>query len=278
MAWASKTYREGEGLHSDIFRAAILMMEDGHEDAAVFRLIRDAANQVDDRAVPDREIRDAILYARLRMEGGEPAAPRWPAPDPGYRAEIVRITGQPLDQLQHNAKILPQEPTRWLNLLFRPEDFVCLGQSTYAFSTQLRDAAIRLTQVAPYEFVNPNPMTAEAGRTKAGALSAHCLDNAGPRVRLVIEFDDGSAYEHAACLRWLARRRPLELAVWSGGKSMHGWFNFLGADEAVMASFFHEAVLLGADARLWSPCQFVRLPGGRRSDTGAIQKVLYCAL
>ena len=35
----------------------------------------------------------------------------------------------------------------------------------------------------------PSPMTAPMGRKKSGGLSAHTLDNTGPRKFLVVEFD-----------------------------------------------------------------------------------------
>ena len=275
--WAIKPFPEGEGLHLEIFRAAILMIEDGHDDATIFALLREAADQVTDRAVPDRELTDAIRYAHLRKEGGGPATPRWPAPEPVLRAEVVRANPWPVEELRHGATVLPQTPDEWLGRAFDPTDLVCLGYGAYDFTTVTREAAGQLVRSYAYEYVNPNAMTSVAGYTKDGELSAHCLANTGPRRRLVIEFDSGTQAEHAACLRWLARALPLELVVWSGGKSLHGWFDVRGRDEAEAARFFASAVELGADPRLWSPCQFVRLPAGINSRTGRVQVVLYAA-
>jgi hypothetical protein len=278
VRWASRPYREGEGLHTNLFHAAILMLEDGHEEEAVFSLIRAAADQVTDRYVPDREIRDAILYARLRLDGGGPAGPRWPAPEPLLRTEVIRAHPWPLAELRRNLQALPQSPGWWLERAFDPADFVCLGYGQYTFQTAPRARACELSEQYSFEYVNPNAMTAEAGLTRDGTVSAHCLANTGPRRRLIIEFDAGTLAEHAACLRWLSRAMRLELVVWSGGKSLHGWFDVRGRVEEQAAAFFVEAVRVGADARLWSPCQFVRLPAGINSRTGRIQKVLYCAL
>jgi hypothetical protein len=191
---------------------------------------------------------------------------------------VIRANPWPVDELRGNARALPQLPAHWLERTFGPADLVCLGYGTYDFLTVPRGEAARLATGFAYEYVNPNPMTAETGLTREGTVSQHCLANTGPRRRLVIEFDAGTLAEHAACLRWIARSLPLELVLWSGGKSLHGWFDVRRHPEETQAVLFAEAVRVGADPKLWSPCQFVRLPAGINSRTGHVQKVLYCAL
>lgn len=152
----------------------------------------------------------------------------------------------------------------------------------------------------------PSPMTALTGRTQDGHESPRCLQNVGPRRFLVVEFDyaltppeklaslSGDALEGAmsvnsmlatglpaqdlcAALLWyLATRHegPLVAVVSSGGKSLHGWFDVHGIDEATIAAWFRVAVRLGADPATFCPCQLVRLPEGRRDD-GRRQYVVY---
>jgi len=102
-------------------------------------------------------------------------------------------------------------------------------------------------------------------------MSAHTLDNTGPRQNIVVEFDDGATLdEQAARHIWLSEYRKLRMVVFSGSKSLHGWYEAQG--EAEDRKFFEEAVRLGADPKTWLKSQFVRLPNGQRED-GTIQRV-----
>jgi hypothetical protein len=115
-------------------------------------------------------------------------------------------------------------------------------------------------------------MTAATGTSQNGEESSRCLDNTGSRRFLVVEFDTGILEEHAAILLHLGRFAPLALAVFSGSKSLHGWFYCAGMAETVLLDFFRSAVALGADRATWTRCQLVRMPGGTR-DNGKRQTV-----
>lgn len=260
--WAAREPRPGEGLHVDIFRAAIILLEDGYAEGDVFTFLRRAANMVTDRHVPDREITGAINSAKARISGDFIDTPRWPEFAPQLRAEIVANAGVTLPQLDAACALLPQDPWFYLERIFAPFEFVCLGYSSHEFTTKMRDQLQPILAVRKVEYINPNPMTDEFGLTKDGKVSAHCLDNTGDRVFQVVEFDTGRADEHAALLWYLARSMPLVLMVYSGGKSLHGWFNVRGRSETEVFQFFSSAVQLGADPKMRSKCQFSRLPGG----------------
>ena len=114
----------------------------------------------------------------------------------------------------------------------------------------------------------PSPMSSVYGRTDEGTgpWSEHTLANTGPRQYLVIEFDfaefsdDGKETPLASWIRaWaqsgitiqdacaallmhLAKRAPLLLIVFSGGKSLHGWFPCLGAGELTLHAWMVDAV------------------------------------
>ena len=81
-----------------------------------------------------------------------------------------------------------------------------------------------------------------------------------------MEFDQGSLNQQAAILWHLARYAPLALVVFSGSKSLHGWFFCAGQPEDRVQRFFDYAHSLGADSLLWTRSQFVRMPDGTRSD------------
>ena len=110
-----------------------------------------------------------------------------------------------------------------------------------------------------------------------GKESAHTLDNTGLRRFVVVEFDTGTADEHAARLWHLAWYAPLALVVHSGGKSLHGWFYCHGQPEDGLQRFMRYAASIGADPALFrNRSQFVRMPGGRR-EGGCRQSVFYFA-
>jgi hypothetical protein len=115
-------------------------------------------------------------------------------------------------------------------------------------------------------------MSAPLGKRKSdGELSAHTLDNTGPRQNIVVEFDDGATLdEQAARHIWLSELRDLRMVVFSGSKSLHGWYR--AQDEQSDRQFMEHAVRLGADPKTWLRSQFVRLPNGRREDA-TVQKV-----
>jgi len=85
---------------------------------------------------------------------------------------------------------------------------------------------------------------------------------------------------NVALLLELARRGlprfPLALAVYSGGKSVHGWFPCEGITDEQLRPFMNRAVRLGADRATWTKCQLVRMPNGTRED-GKRQQVHFFA-
>lgn len=159
-------------------------------------------------------------------------------------------------------------PAHILDALYADEDLLCLARDIRSASTMPRHHW-RGKEPA-MQFIVANPMTATIGRTLEGKLSARCLDIATQsRTYQVVEFDRGTPQEQAAILSSLhtAGRVPLVLVLWSGGKSMHGWFDVRNLSESQKQDFFAWAVTLGADASLWDPCKLVRMPGGIRSPS-----------
>ena len=68
---------------------------------------------------------------------------------------------------------------------------------------------------------------------------------------------------------------PIALILFSGGKSCHVWLSTWQDDgDEQAAKMFAYAASLGADPALWTTCQLVRCPEGRRED-GREQPVLY---
>lgn len=201
------------------------------------------------------------------------AAPRqkstpWPEFDPA--AFVVYSKHEILFEL--TAKSV--DPSVILNALYADDELLCLAFDIRSASTMPRHNWHG--KEPAMQFIVANPMTATIGRTQDGKLSARCLDIATTSRRYqVIEFDRGTPWEQAAILSSLHTedRIPLIMVVWSGGKSMHGWFDVRALSENEKHDFFAWACTLGADPSLWDPCKLVRMPGGRR-DNGKTQAVL----
>jgi hypothetical protein len=136
----------------------------------------------------------------------------------------------------------------------------------------------------------PSPMRALQGLTADGRWSEHTKDGTGDRMFLVTEFDftkttpkgkptiwrpllercEGAGIAvldlNASLLAHLSEQRPLWMTVFSGSKSLQGWFPCRGEPEAELQHWFvSQARRLGADPMTWCKSQFVRMPDGTRA-------------
>jgi hypothetical protein len=262
------------GLHQRLFRIAANSLEEGWSKEEIFDMLREACDRVLDRVVPDREIRGAIDYAYRRVTGEVSSGPVWPRRDDQLRLEVLKLHSVGIPELRRN--ILADAPAlTYLRTLYRKEDLLCIGKTAYEFRTVPLSSIPEDLDLSSCEFINPSPMSAVVGLTAYGIQSQHTKSNTGPRVYGVIEFDDGTPIEHAAILKHLATRLPLVMVVFSGNSSLHGWFKTSHVTEEAVEKFYQEAVSLGADPVLFSPCQFTRLPMGRHKTTGRTQRVIH---
>jgi len=286
LSWCrnpNRRKRVAESLHSQIYHWACLLRDDGVSHPRAYRIIRqmvDAVREDTARFTPDREILSAIQTAyEVTPSTGTPRTRPWPTPNRTLQGECRRLSkarGWTLEKLRE-ASALEQETSdkaepAWFLRAMLKGDLVCVGTGVAKFTTaQLVDIS---DQLRIYEFVVPSAMSALEGKRKSdGEMSAHTLDNTGPRQNIVVEFDDGATLdEQAARHIWLSEFRKLRMVVFSGSKSLHGWYEAQGEGED--RKFFEEAVRLGGDPKTWLKSQFVRLPNGQRED-GTIQRVLF---
>jgi hypothetical protein len=159
-----------------------------------------------------------------------------------------------------------------IDILFPGNPLLCCGFSNSVFET--KDRRSWRGTLDKQQFVVPSACVSDVGYTKDGKISAHCLDNVGPRQFLVIEQDRGGQDEQCAVIVHLAKWHKLVLVLSSGGKSLHAWFHVDGFDEHYLKKFMQTAVSLGADHATWTKSQFVRMPDGLR-DNGNRQSVFY---
>jgi hypothetical protein len=284
LAWCrnpNKRKRTATSLHGQIYHWACLLRDDGVSHPRAYRIIRhmvDAVREENARFTPDREILSAVQYAyEVTPSTGTERVRPWPVPNKTLQAECKRLSarrGWSLEALRESSAMpydaqLRTDASYFVNSLIG-SGLICVGIGVSKFETApYEDLVMRLSK---YEFVVPNAMSALEGKRKSdGELSAHTLDNTGPRQNIVVEFDDGASLdEQAARHIWLSEFRKLRLVVFSGSKSLHGWYQ--AQNEADDRKFMEEAVRLGGDPKTWLRSQFVRLPNGQRED-GTIQRV-----
>jgi hypothetical protein len=101
------------------------------------------------------------------------------------------------------------------------------------------------------------------------------LNNTGPWRFFVYESDSLSLDEQAAVIYNLASIRPLALAVFSGGKSIHAYFYVGALSELELLEFQCLAIRLGGCTGPLNRCQLVRMPNGFNHQTKRSQEVLY---
>ena len=203
--------------------------------------------------------------------------PRWPAPDPARIAAALKDGPTALELWQRSPALLDVDDgsnaAEIVAALFtdadNPDPLLCVGNSSREFATRPLSFWTSRRRLADLALIVPAPMSARTGRTKDGRESEHTLENTGSRRFVVVEFDTGTADEHAARLWHLGQFAPLALVVHSGEKSLHGWFPVGGAPPEDVERFTRYAASIGADPALFrNRSQFVRLPGGWRETDG----------
>jgi hypothetical protein len=263
----------GEGVHSWLFHAACCAVEAGMSDDQAVEEIEALMTR---NPNPPSEIEDALRSAR-----GQRSSPNlsWPQVN-DEQIEAISQDGMRVLDLWTVSPVPMQvgdsRAEEIIDYLFPGNPWLCVGQSSRAFRTQRRENW--RGQLDAYSLIVPSPMTSETGLTKNGRGSCHTLDNTGPRRFLIIEADRGSLDEQAAVIGHLASYAPLAAVVFSGSKSLHGWFVCKGASEDTLLRFMRYAVSLGADKRMWLRSQFCRLPDGRRSDGKSSTALWSCGL
>jgi hypothetical protein len=252
------------------------------------------------RDLQPTEVSDAITSAIRFVAGHTPErrtfhrsnlrtapVPKWPAVNQGKIEKLLArwkaIDHSTFARLPWNKSgASPGHILRWA---FGCDEYVCIGKDKWDFWTWIRGEAISHAIGAQYnaigaQYIVPNPFNALTGLTKAGKPTRKSDSQVLTRRFVVVEFDfvglpwmeDWSSerklraqvqIHYALSFSW-----ALALLVFSGNKSVHGWY--MTNQRELMC----QAAELGADTRLWVPSQFTRMPGGRHIN-GQKQNVLY---
>lgn len=223
------------------------------------------------RTVGRREIERAVS----RATGNLPTSvPKWPEPDAGLIAGVLARGAAGLEDLKSlSDRTLDDCSTDdILDALFSQTDLLCLATHLSSAVTDKRETF--RGRAHQYQFIVPNPMSAPRGLTSDGKVSVRCLANVGPLAYQVVEFDVGTLDEQARMHLHLARMARLRLAVYSGNRSLHGWFDGRDWSESEAIRFRRYVAALGADRATFTPCQLVRMPNAVR-DNGVRQSALF---
>jgi hypothetical protein len=230
------------------------------------------------------EIRDTLRKAGMAASHrANVHRPRWPTSAPRTTAEHYAALGRERGVVeladaweQSPVRLLDDEPLTEAIIarLFGSDELLCCACGVEHAVT--RPAGEFAGKLHGFTHLVPSPMSALTGVTQEGRESCRCLASTGPRKFLVIEFDREPRLDRQAQLHFgLARHAPLVLVVFSGKKSLHGWFHVEGWPEAEAQKLHRLAVACGADAATWTRCQLVRMPDAMRPDTGQRQSVYF---
>ena len=273
----------GTGVHGWLFKCARVLHHFYGADKADMADLLESAAAGCGRNPDQREIEEAINNsASCAWQPGKNFVrsrriSKWPPPNHEQIEAITSSQDAPglVDLWALSPRRLDTEDSQAeavVDALFSKDALLCCARLKERPKTKPREEW--RGRMSKLQHIVPSPMSALEGRRKSdGKLSARTEANTGPRRFLVCDFDHGTLDAHAAIILHLATRAPLALVVFSGNKSLHGWFYCHGQPEERVCQFMSQAVTLGADPALWLRSQFVRMPDGIRE--GGNRQTIY---
>ena len=180
--------------------------------------------------------------------------------------------------------------------LFSPTDIINIqiGALEAGTLTQVKNIQTLMRrnrqQLSDYKFLNPatfkNVNGVENPNSPTNNISTRCNANVKKRDWMVLEFDpdvrksleaqqaDSEKFNTFAMM--MAKHAPLIMALDTGGKSTHYWFDATGISKGVHTAFFNTACIYGADPRLAVKSQIARMPNTPAAKEGRnAQEVIY---
>jgi hypothetical protein len=176
---------------------------------------------------------------------------------------ILRDFAWPLADCWHESPVSGgdmEQDWRLLVGLFQPDDVIWIGGERDTGQPRHAQNFRRAADWLASWQTCPGPLTCPA-TFKPGTCSRA---NANVEVRrfLVLESDVLPKDSMAAVIRWARQFMTLRAIVDTGGKSIHGWFNFPSREVLREVEPIFEG--LGCDKATLRPAQPVRLPGWER--------------
>ena len=277
----------GKGMHTSLFSYSCRMAEGGVCPDLVVEHLMNSGEVCDyKRTVPDREIEAAVedAYDNILTSSNRKRIPPLSKYDSAKARGIYDEYGCSIADLE---SISPQAPPtdvrEALTTLYRPDQYLCLGLKVNLFQTKLLSNWLQpgFRRLSDFQFIVPNPMSAEKGLTKDGSgMSYRTYNNTGDRIFIVCDFDLPRAEMQPSLIKHLEKycgAMPV-LVLSSGNKSLHAWWRCDGLSDEDIRLFEDEAASVGADPAILGDArknQLVRLPLGTRKNNQKKQAVLF---
>lgn len=200
---------------------------------------------------------------------------KYPEQYPGLAEAVDSVSYKDIEKEASQLIKIPSHKV--VKQLFSTSDhYINLGESRQSAGQTKRLSKWTSKQVSNQQFIVPNPMKNKTGRTQSGKKSPKCNDNILHREHLVVEFDGVACKDRQlGIFSYLSNYALLKMVLYSGGKSIHGWFHCgCSKGQKNWEQFFAIACLFGADKAMATISQYCRLPNARR-DNGSKQSLLY---
>ena len=290
--------RPGQGVHPWLYGAVCTLLRHGTPPEAIVGILRPRMTRREQPGEIANTISNAwaeLASGKRVMKGGKAKiahpfrrSSKWPKAS-AQKMEAIFRSFKVVSIESWEAESKPcKSQERILRWAFAPEEFVCMGAviekpngagEYYDIKTLSLEGAIRIAPLR--QFIVPNPFARRTGKPRresrltratarffpGGFLSSNLIS--APTSGLVIFRSKRSSTPQARLHEHLAREFPLCMLVYSGNESLHGWYATLRPWELMT-----EAASLGADTRLWSVCQFTRMPWGVHAN-GTPQRVVF---
>lgn len=210
---------------------------------------------------------------------------------------LVRFRRTPTSALVENSPGKLATPAIVIvNRLFNDDDIINIQHGALEVGTLVQLSKLpaflesHSCPLEDYKFLNPANFKKVEGvpnsKHATNKISTRCNDNVKARRWVVLEFDPDKTKDEKTKLieterfntfaMEMANFAPLVMAVDTGGKSIHFWFDASNVKPAVRRGFFNLACLHGADPRLAVKSQIARMPNTPSAGDGrGPQRLVY---
>lgn len=283
----------GGGYHTAIFKIACVGRESGLDQARIVEAIR-AATKPGGRAVPDREITDAVTAA-FRNDGRGRQPYMGPRVKPGFLAECERNgRGATAEDIMRRSPVPLDWPAeqgwRALEFLYGEDELLFAGDDTTpgVAGRSIRTRAewceaFKAAGGATVPKLIPNPLTGNSAPKRSGDGTTMRGDGCVAAYRFAVAESDSMSLEDQLSFWAGCPSLPVAMLTFSGSKSIHALLRVDCVDAAEWESriagelFPGFLVPLGMDAACKNPARLTRMPGFNRTDTKQIQRCVYLA-
>jgi len=270
----------GWGFNNWLYGKCAHLIRDGHSPEAVLEAL--LANHAVTALAKPGECERQVASAKASLDNTDYKPRPKVSFDHTLAYPIIKHAGDALEKLTASSPSPDPSPEEVIDALFPDDSWVCCGvdRTTSAGATTYKALCYKKpfwmegNRLANMAYLVPNPMKGKEGTNRLGAPSTRCLDNIKERRFVVFEGDTISKHEQAAVILYLSKYAKLAAVADSGKKSLHAYFFTENEGEETVNKFFDLAVRLGADPVHRNPCQFARMPGGKR-DNETRQRILF---